>query len=362
MTGPEFIFMLTRADRTVPDAANRLAEVLAAGVRHVGFKDVGLPLPELRHLAEAIRRGGATLYLEVVSLDAASEAASARAAVELNVDYLLGGTRPGIVLPVIAGSGIRYYPFAGRIAGHPSVLQGTEAEIVDSARRLADLEGVHGLDLLAYRACGDVPALIRAVCAVVPKPVIVAGSVDRPERVAAAVRAGAAAFTVGTAALDGAFPARSPTLAHQIEAIREALAAASAGAMSPTDGESTTMDKVNLAEAFAKFSDHWSPKVAGDVGDFQVKLAKFKGPFHWHHHEREDELFLVVQGRLRMGFRDRAAVDLDPGEFIIVPHGVEHLPEALTDECHVVLLEPNTTLNTGNVENERTVRELGRVA
>lgn len=120
------------------------------------------------------------------------------------------------------------------------------------------------------------------------------------------------------------------------------------------------MDKVNLAAAFATFSEHWSPKVAGDIGDFQIKLAKFKGAFHWHHHEHEDELFLVVAGRLRMGFRDRA-VELGPGEFIIVPRGVEHLPEALTDECHVVLLEPNTTLNTGNVENERTVKVLGRI-
>ena len=120
------------------------------------------------------------------------------------------------------------------------------------------------------------------------------------------------------------------------------------------------MDKVNLAAAFSKFSDHWSPKVAGDLGDFQVKLAKFAGPFHWHHHAVEDELFLVVHGRLRMSFRDKV-VDLDPGEFIIVPHGVEHRPEALTDECHVVLLEPNSTLNTGNVVNERTVRDLGRL-
>lgn len=121
------------------------------------------------------------------------------------------------------------------------------------------------------------------------------------------------------------------------------------------------MNKVNLAEAFSKFSDHWNPKVAGDIGNFQVKLAKFKGTFHWHHHDREDELFFVVKGRLRMGFRDRPAVELDPGEFIIVPHGVEHLPEALGEECHVMLLEPNTTLNTGNVENAQTVRELTRV-
>jgi len=361
VTRPEFIFMLTRADRTVPDAVDRLAEVLASGVRHIGFKDIGLPLPELHRLAKAIRQGGAAVYLEVVSLDAASEAASARVAVELGVDCLLGGTRPDVVLPVIAGTGIRYYPFAGRIMGHPSVLEGTEAEIVASARRIANLDGVHGLDLLAYRFGGDVRALIQAVCTAVAKPVIVAGSIDRPDRVTAAVHAGAAAFTVGTAALDGAFPARSASLAHQIEAIQKALAAASAISNSSIE-RGTSMNKVNLAEAFAKFSDFWNPKIAGDVGDFQVKLAKFKGPFHWHHHEREDELFLVVQGRLRMGFRDRAALDLDPGEFIIVPHGVEHLPEALTDECHVLLLEPNTTLNTGNVENERTVQSLRRIA
>lgn len=121
------------------------------------------------------------------------------------------------------------------------------------------------------------------------------------------------------------------------------------------------MQKINLSEAFSQFSDHWSPKIAGDINDFQLKLAKFKGPFHWHHHDREDELFLVVHGRLRMNFRDRPAVELDPGEFIIVPHGVEHLPEALGDECHVVLLEQNTTLNTGNVENERTVHVLDRL-
>src|SRR4051812_39840380 len=122
------------------------------------------------------------------------------------------------------------------------------------------------------------------------------------------------------------------------------------------------MDKVNLAAAFAKFSDHWSHKIAGDVGNFQVKLAKFKGAFHcWHHHDQDDEMFLVVEGRMRMGFRDRN-VDLGPGEFIIVPHGVEHLPEALTKECHVMLQEPNTTLNTGNVENDFTPRTFERIA
>lgn len=119
-------------------------------------------------------------------------------------------------------------------------------------------------------------------------------------------------------------------------------------------------EKVNLAEAFGRFSDHWSPKIVGEVNAAQVKLAKFAGAFDWHHHEVEDELFLVIAGRLRMGFRDRD-VDLGPGEFIIVPHGVEHRPEAPDGECHVVLIEPATTLNTGNVVTARTVRDLERL-
>jgi mannose-6-phosphate isomerase-like protein (cupin superfamily) len=120
------------------------------------------------------------------------------------------------------------------------------------------------------------------------------------------------------------------------------------------------LKKVNLERAFATFSDRWNPHIAGDIGDYQIKLAKLHGAFHWHHHDVEDELFLVVAGRLRMGFRD-STVDLEAGEFIIVPHGIEHCPEALTEECQVVLFEPNTTLNTGNVTNERTVRNLDRL-
>ena len=111
---------------------------------------------------------------------------------------------------------------------------------------------------------------------------------------------------------------------------------------------------VNLAEAFAKFAEAWSPKIAGDVNDMQVKVVKMRGEFVWHHHDVEDELFLVVAGRLRMQLRE-GNKDVGPGEFIIVPRGVEHCPLALTDEVHVVLLEPRTTLNTGNVVNERTV-------
>jgi mannose-6-phosphate isomerase-like protein (cupin superfamily) len=114
---------------------------------------------------------------------------------------------------------------------------------------------------------------------------------------------------------------------------------------------------VNLAETFRQFTDTWSPKIAGEVNDMHVKVVKLAGEFVWHHHEREDELFLVVAGRLRMRLRDGDR-DVGPGEFIIVPHGTEHCPVALTDEVHVVLLEPKGTLNTGNVTSERTVATL----
>jgi mannose-6-phosphate isomerase-like protein (cupin superfamily) len=116
------------------------------------------------------------------------------------------------------------------------------------------------------------------------------------------------------------------------------------------------VDKVNLEEKLALFADHWKPKVVGELNGQQVKLVKFAGEFLWHHHDHEDELFLVVAGRFRMEFRDRH-VWLEAGEFLIVPRGVEHRPVADV-EAHVLLFEPATTLNTGNVRNERTVSQL----
>ena len=121
-----------------------------------------------------------------------------------------------------------------------------------------------------------------------------------------------------------------------------------------------TIDKVNLAAAFATFHDHWNPRIAGDINDFQVKLVKFEGKFDWHHHETEDELFLVVQGRMKMGLRSGDVI-VGPGEFIIVPHGTEHCPEALDGECHVLLLEPGSTRNTGTVETDKTRHRLERI-
>src|SRR5262245_1481880 len=118
-------------------------------------------------------------------------------------------------------------------------------------------------------------------------------------------------------------------------------------------------DKVNIAKKLALFSEHWSPKIVAELNGQQVKVVKLQGEFVWHHHEKEDELFLVLEGRLRMQFRGREVV-LGPGELIVVPRGVEHRPCA-DSEVHVLLFEPASTLNTGDVVNERTVRELERL-
>lgn len=122
---------------------------------------------------------------------------------------------------------------------------------------------------------------------------------------------------------------------------------------------STALAKVNLGEKFSLFRDYWSPKIAGEVNDSYVKLVKVKGEFIWHHHETEDELFLVVKGRLVIKLRDRE-VALEEGEFFIVPRGLEHQPVA-EEEAHVLLLEPKTTLNTGNVRDEKTATDLERI-
>jgi len=119
------------------------------------------------------------------------------------------------------------------------------------------------------------------------------------------------------------------------------------------------MVSVNLTQKFGLFQDLWSPKVVGELNDHHVKLAKVKGEFVWHRHEAEDEMFLVVKGRLLLRFRDRD-VWVAEGEFAIVPRGVEHLPIA-PEETHVLLLEPKSTLNTGNVRNERTITDLERL-
>ena len=223
MPDPLFIFMLTRNDSTVPNAAEAAREAIGAGARHIGFKDTGASAAELRTLATQLRAAGATTYLEVVSLDEASELESAELALELGVDVLMGGVRPRAVGARVKDAPVRYFPFVGRIVGHPSVLDGSPDEIIASSREIAALPGVDGIDLLAYRSRHDGGALAREICAAVAKPVVVAGSIDCAERIAAVRLAGAHAFTVGTAAIDGAFPADAPGLAGQLAAIKAAI-------------------------------------------------------------------------------------------------------------------------------------------
>ena len=116
------------------------------------------------------------------------------------------------------------------------------------------------------------------------------------------------------------------------------------------------MEKVNLNQKFGLFTECWSPKIVGDLNDAYVKVAKFKGEFTWHKHDGEDEFFYVVNGSVTIRLRDKDVV-LNPGEFLIVPKGIEHCPKA-DEEAHIMLLEPKTTLNTGDVVNEKTVAEL----
>jgi mannose-6-phosphate isomerase-like protein (cupin superfamily) len=119
------------------------------------------------------------------------------------------------------------------------------------------------------------------------------------------------------------------------------------------------MHTVNIAEKFSQFNEMWSPKIVGEINDSYVKAVKFRGEFVWHHHDHEDEMFLVIAGSLRMKFKDHEEV-VRPGEFIIVPRGVEHLP--ISDEdTQVLLFEPKSTLNTGNVVNERTLPQLEKL-
>ena len=218
----EFIFMLTRNDETLADAREVYASVAAAGVRHFGCKDVGLPRKELEALLSDIENNGHTSYLEVVSESDEATLASARAAAEIQPDYLIGGTLIEPVQEIIAGTGIKFFPYVGRVVGHPCLLRGSIQEIADDARR-AEALGLHGVNLLAYRYDGDVEALVDAVVSNTSLPVIAAGSVDSVERIRALARNGVWAFTIGTAALDGVLVPEEP-LQAQLELALEAAA------------------------------------------------------------------------------------------------------------------------------------------
>src|SRR5829696_1144483 len=216
----EFIFMLTRDDVTLPDAREVYASIAGTGVRHVGCKDVGLPVDQLKALMDDIRSNGHETWIEVVSETEEDELASARAAAEIRPDHLIGGKLIEPVQEILAGTGVKFWPYVGQIVGHPCLLRGTIEEIVADTERAAGL-GVDGINLLAYRYDQDVEALVRAVVGATDLPVICAGSVDSVDRIRALERCGAWGFTIGTAALDGALVDGAP-LSGQLQAALEA--------------------------------------------------------------------------------------------------------------------------------------------
>jgi hypothetical protein len=217
----EFIFMLTHGDRTVDDAVEVYRQVSGTGLKLVGFKDVGVSPENLRRLTDLIHEDGRPVFLEVVSTSRDDELRSIEAALEVAVDYVLGGTHVDDALALIDGAAVRYCPFPGSVVGHPSELQGSIEEIAGEAAELTARPGVSGLDLLAYRHGGvDPVALTRAVVDSARGPVIAAGSVDREERIRALARAGAWAFTIGGAVFDGVLPG-APSIPAQVEWVLE---------------------------------------------------------------------------------------------------------------------------------------------
>ncbi|MBO3749271.1 hypothetical protein J5X84_24595 [Streptosporangiaceae bacterium NEAU-GS5] len=214
-----FVFMLTHDDRTVPDAADVLKSVAGTGLRHVGFKDVGVTPAEIRTLADQAHDLGLTVMLEVVSTSHADEMTSLEAARAGGVDWVLGGTHGEEGAALFRGSGQRYCPFPGTVSGHPSVLSGEIEDIAAHAARLTALDGVHGVDLLTYRHAGADPYdLTAAVALAAGGPVIVAGSITGAAQIALMSQAGAWGFTIGGAVFEGLLPG-GPDVAGQIRAV-----------------------------------------------------------------------------------------------------------------------------------------------
>lgn len=221
----DFIFMLTRNDRTVPDCLAVLDRVLPLGLAHIGFKDIGVDAATLKEINRRIKAAGATSYMEVVSETPEACLNSARTAVAIGVDRLLGGTDIEAVTGILAGSGIGYYPFPGFPLGHPTKLGGTPEDV---ARHCRDFmaKGAEGVDLLAYRATeADPLALVRAARVALGRGrLIVAGSIDSPERIRALEDAGADGFTIGSAIFDGAFAQAKAGIENQLRDVLAVLA------------------------------------------------------------------------------------------------------------------------------------------
>jgi uncharacterized protein related to proFAR isomerase len=215
----DFIFMLTREDRTIEDCLDTFDAIAGVGLRHVGFKDIGVTRETLEELNRRIKASGATSYMEVVSTTPEACLASAAAAVEIGVDRLLGGTDIAAIQEVIAGNAIEFMPFPGRPVGHPTDLEGSPEDVAADCRRFTAF-GCAGADLLAYRATeADPLELVRAARRALEGYLVVAGSVASPERIDELVRAGADAFTIGTAVFDGSFSPRKGLITSQLRDI-----------------------------------------------------------------------------------------------------------------------------------------------
>ena len=214
--------MLTRADQTVPDCLEVLDHIRPLGLKHIGFKDVGVPPAVLGELAKRIKASGATTYMEVVSTSPEAALRSARVARDIGIDRLLGGTQVREVLEILAGSPVAYHPFPGRPFDHPTKLGGTPAEIEADCRRFRAM-GCAGVDLLAYRATeADPIELVKAARRGMDGYLLVAGSVSTAAQIRALREAGADAFTIGSAAFDGSFSPLKGLLRTQLQDIVDA--------------------------------------------------------------------------------------------------------------------------------------------
>ena len=223
----DFIFMLTRHDRTVDDAGDQIDAVCDLGVTHIGFKDVGVSLATMRELVRVIQRRGAVCYLEVVSTTPDAVLHSLHIARDLGVDCVLGGTDLDAAKRIL-GDLSGYFPFSGRAIGHPTRLEGSAALVAEHSRK-AQAMGCGGVDLLAYRATEADPLdLVRAARSALPgSRLIVAGSISTKRQIDALAEAGADAFTIGSAVFECAFSPEKRSLRGQIEDILAACAGAS---------------------------------------------------------------------------------------------------------------------------------------
>lgn len=220
----DFIFMLTRNDQTVSDCLDLIDLIKPVGLKHIGFKDIGVEPDVLKKLTDAIHAQGAISYMEVVSTTSEACVASAKVARDLGVQRLLGGTQVSQIMEVLNGSETAYYPFPGKPAGHPTKLGGTAQDVEAHCKSFVDA-GCAGCDILAYRATEADPIdLVRAARRGLgaDKYLIVAGAVTNFERIKAVKAAGADAFTIGTAVFDGSYsPAKGSIISQLNDVVRD---------------------------------------------------------------------------------------------------------------------------------------------